>query len=128
MSESDNSSRQQFSLPRFQFSLRWLLIAVTGICVLLGFAYVFDALVLIVIGMLLWCAIPTPLVICLIYGQGDYRAFAIGALMPWVVSWIEAARGSVFSGLEVLLLMVPSLLCGILAVATRRWVARRTGP
>jgi hypothetical protein len=128
MPESAKPSRQQISLPRFQFSLGWLLIAVTGICVLLGLAYVFDAFVFAVIGMLLWCAIPTPLVICLVYGQGDHRAFAIGALMPWVVSWIEAARGSVFSGLGVLLLVVPSLLCGLLAVATRRWVVRRASP
>jgi hypothetical protein len=126
MSESAKPSRRQISLPRFQFSLGWLLIVVTVICLLLGLADVFDGLIQLVIGTLLWCAIPTPLVICTVYGRGDYQAFSIGGLIPWVSAVFGTPQLNPF-GLGPLVLIIPSAVCGILAVATRRWVVRRAG-
>ena len=127
MPESTEPSRAEISLPRFQFSLGWLLIAVTVICVLLGLADLLDGLIELVIGTLLWCAIPTPLVICTVYGSGDYRAFSIGGLIPWVSAMFGTPQLSGI-GLGPLLLIIPSAICGVLAVATRRWVVRRTSP
>src|SRR5688500_14658622 len=114
MPESAKPSRQQISLPRFQFSLGWLLIAVTVICVLLGLADVFDGLIELVVVTLLWCAIPTPLVICTVYGSGDYRAFSIGGLIPWVSVIFGTPRLN--GSLAPLAIIIPSAVCGLLAV------------
>lgn len=117
------SARPAPARPRFQFSLFWLMVAVTVVAVVLGlgaslgpvFGIVWYAAL-----FLVRCAIPTPLLICAIYGRGSIRAFAIGALVPWVVGFIS--EGQQLSVLMLLLTVCYSLACGFLAVATWRWV------
>lgn len=122
-------STRPLRLPRFQYSLKWLLIAVTVVAVLLGmfasFAYAFWF----VIVAIFWCVIPTPLLIGAIYGQGDLRTFAIGALVPWLAFWWNPPvppTGPYLGRLLgwALFLFVMSGACGAVAVATRRWIER----
>jgi hypothetical protein len=54
-------------------------------------------------------------VITAIFGRGDIQSFAIGALVPWLalLPWM--------SSMAVWLLVLP-IICGTLAVITRRWL------
>ena len=109
------STRRWLPLPRFQFSLAWLLIAVAVVAIALGFASSFRSF----IGSLLFvsacCVLPTPFVIAAIFGRGDIQSFAIGALVPWLtlLPWM--------SSMAIWLLVLP-IICGTLAVITRRWL------
>jgi hypothetical protein len=119
------SSRPLLSLPRFQFSLAWLMIVVTIVAVILGLGAslgsVFGVAVY-VMYLIVRCVVPTPLVICAIFGRGHVRAFAIGALMPWVmvIPW-ESNQGSLIA---LVISLICSAACGFLAVATWRWLRR----
>jgi amino acid permease len=97
------STRQLLSLPRFQFSLAWLLIAMTIIAVALGLAVTVGSLVSAVLFAVICCVLPTPLVICALFARGDVQAsafvFGIG-------------------------LAVMATTCGALAVTTRRLIRR----
>jgi hypothetical protein len=118
-------SRSLFSLPRFQFSLTGLLITVTVVAVLLGFAHVFGDFVGAVLFAVVCCVLPTPLVICAIFARGDIQAFAIGALVPWwtLIGWMP--NRSALS-IALWLLFMPAI-CGIVATFTRRWIQRFGG-
>ncbi len=63
----------------------------------------------------IWCVLPTPFVIAAIFGRGDIQAFAIGALVPWL------RASSRMSSMAIWLLILP-VICGTLAVITRRWL------
>ena len=117
------SVRPAATRPRFQFSLFWLMAAVTVVAVVLGlgasvgpvFGIVWYAVL-----FLVRCAILTPLLICAIYGRGSTRVFSIGALVPWVVSF--ASDGQQSSILSLFLYACCSVVCGFLAIATWHWV------
>ena len=116
------SQRPILSLPRFQFSLAWLLIAVTIVAVALGLAVTVGSFVSAVLFAVICCVLPTPLVICAIFARGDVQAFAIGALVPWATlfAWAPGNSPFVFGvGLAVM-----ATTCGALAVATRRLIRR----
>jgi hypothetical protein len=69
--------------PRFQFSLRGLLIAMTVVAILLGLI-VFplgQMIVGLLLAVLLRGVLPTVAVAAAIYGQGRVQAFAIGAVV-----------------------------------------------
>jgi hypothetical protein len=114
--------------PRFQFSLGWLMIVVSIVCVTLGVwqmlprgfvGYLFvDPLVL---GL-----IPTVLVSCTIYAKGDIQAFAIGALVPWS-SLILVRDGPISIWRLGMWMVFVGGMCGALAVVMRRWLADRDG-
>jgi hypothetical protein len=70
------------------------------------------------------CIVPTPLVICAVYGRGDVRAFSIGALNPWVVSIALRFPDPYGTFFEMIWLIVMGGICGVLAVVTRRWIWR----
>ena len=112
------------SLPKIQFSLARLMVVMTLVAILLGFAVTVGGLIPLLLLSLIWCVVPTPLVICAIFGRGDIRAFAIGGLVPWLILW----QSTLFqSGLIVpVLLTVMSVICGIVAVATFRWVTSQS--
>jgi hypothetical protein len=118
------SSRPLISLPRFQFSLAWLLIVVTVVAVVLGLSVTLGSLLGTVFFAIVYCVLPTPLVICAIFARGDIQAFAIGAIVPWwtVASWMPNTS-SFFSAIW---LVVVSTTCGTVAAITRRWI-RRSG-
>ncbi len=130
MAKSDPSietrrARSLLSLPRFQFSLAWLMIAVTIVAVILGLGASLGSVfgvAFYVFYLLVRCVVPTPLVICAIFGRGLLRAFAIGALVPWVMIIPgEANPGSLIS---LIMVLICSAACGFLAAATWRWVRR----
>jgi hypothetical protein len=111
---------------RFQFSLRNLLIGVAVVALLLGmFAVAAGLLAWLLTIAVIWI-LPTPFVVAAVYGRGDFRAFAIGALVPWVSLWSGQYLGASFVemiGRTVQLLIVAGI-CGALAVVSRRWIER----
>jgi hypothetical protein len=103
--------------------LSQLLVIVTAAALVLGLVVTINNIVPLFISVLVWCVLPTPLVICAIFGRGDLRAFAIGSLVPWV-SLLSGRAWQ--SGLTILVwLVVMPLVCGIVAVLTYRWVVWR---
>jgi hypothetical protein len=72
-------------------------------------------------AIFLWCVLPTPFVICALFGRGDVRAFAIGGLVPWLTYF----RGAPGNGELLFSLVIMAPICGVVAVATFRWVQRR---
>jgi hypothetical protein len=109
-------------MPRVQFSLKWLMIALTVACILLFLSTTIGDFIPATIAFGFWCIVPTPIVILAIYGRADQQAFAIGALIPWATMIFFRGPGS-FTFFTALLWLLPmSALCGVLAVATRRWI------
>ena len=110
-------------MPRFQFSLWWLMVAITVVCILLFLTVTFGGFFGILIASVVWCAIPTPIVIFAIYARGDLQAFAIGALVPWVILLVVLRTPATTSFFAAVIWLLPmSALCGALAAATRRWI------
>ena len=110
---------------RFQFSLFWLMVTVTVVAVVLGLGSTLGSFFSELLYLAVCCVVPTPLIICVVFARGYTRAFAIGALVPWVMlfPW-TTGRGS-FLILTVTLIL--SAICGILAAGTWRWIRRNEG-
>jgi hypothetical protein len=108
-------ARRWLPLPRLQFGFAWLLIAVVVLAVFLGLASTFRDFIGSLLFVSVCCVLPTPLVIAAIFGRGDIQSFAIGALVPWLtlIPWM--------STMALWLLILP-IICGTLAVITRRWL------
>jgi hypothetical protein len=102
-------------LPRLRHSLVWLLIAVTAAAIVLGFASTFRDFVSSLLFVSVCCVLPTPFVTAAIFGRGDLQSFAIGALVPWLtlLPWMSTMA---------LWLVILPIICGTLAVITRRWL------
>jgi hypothetical protein len=115
VNSSARSKRRWLPLPRFQFSLAWLLIGVTVVAIALGMASSFRDFIGSLFFVAVCCVLPTPFVIAAIFGRGDIQSFAIGALVPWLtlLPWM--------SSMAIWLLILP-VICGTLAVVTRRWL------
>jgi hypothetical protein len=101
------------------------MIAVTVAAVLLFLAVKFVDYLEVVIASVFWCILPTPLVVFAIYDRGDYQAFSIGALLPWLMliamDFPLPASGYLTASFW---LFSMSTICGVLAAATRRWIQR----
>src|SRR5207237_935330 len=121
---SNQESRRLFALPRFQFSLAKLMIAVTVIAILIFLATSVGSFIEMVFFTITACIIPTPFVIGAIYGRGDIRAFSIGALVPWVAAITVHYPGPLAALLELIWMLTTGTICGVLAVVTRRFIAR----
>jgi hypothetical protein len=113
--------------PRLQFSLRWLFFAITGLAVFLGLSVLLGSTFAEIVWLFVSVVLPGPLVIAAIFGRGTIQAFAIGALVPWIVwsfgkfplnSWGFSFAMSIY-------LFLACAISGGLAVATRRWLDRR---
>jgi hypothetical protein len=115
--------------PRFQFSLRNLLIAVAVLAVLLGLFAVAGGILAWLLAILVVWILPTPLVVAAVYSRGDIRAFSIGALVPWVSRWTNLPIGESLVGVleSTVRLLVIAGICGAVAVSTRRWIERDPG-
>jgi len=111
-----------FPMPRFQFSLWWLMVAITVVCVVLFLSVTVGDFLQIAIASVLWCILPTPIVILAIYGRGDWQAFAIGAMVPWVTLIVFRVPGSLSFFAASLWLLPMCVTCGIVAGVTRRWI------
>jgi hypothetical protein len=114
--------------PRFQFSLRLLLAAVTIVAVLLGLgAFLTGQLLLgLMLAVLLRGVIPTMAVVTAFYGRGDLRAFAIGAVVVCVPTMTTDLGRLGFGDLVVgtVAQFVAIGFCGFVAVGVRRWLER----
>jgi hypothetical protein len=114
------SPRPFLPIPRFQFSLFWLLVVVTIVALFFGIGTMSRSVMSAAFFALVCCLLPTPLVICAIFGRGDVQAFALGALIPWTMLALRMASYSVVHLLFWLLILPPT--CGAIAVLTRRWL------
>jgi hypothetical protein len=100
----------------------WLMVAVT-IAALALFLYVtIGNFIEIAFASVVWCIIPTPLVVFAIYAKGDLQTLGIGSLIPWAV--LVGLEAPAFNSYFVasLWLLPMSAMCGVLAVAIRRWL------
>jgi hypothetical protein len=97
-----------------------MLIIVTAVAILLGLGV---SLGVVVLASLVWCVVPTPLVICALFDRGDRQAFSIGALIPWIQMLVfRFPVIDSFIALTVWVLVLGAV-CGAVAVVTRRWIA-----
>jgi hypothetical protein len=138
MSDSDASSPDPMlppdRIPPLQFSLAWLLMAVTLVAVLLGlsqttagFSIVASMLSALVEGVL-----PAALVICALFGRGELRTFSIGALVPWLVTrpypQLAVGIGRISDWWSVIVVwgftLVTAAASGAVAVVAYRWIQR----
>jgi len=84
-----------------------------------------------IFASMVWYVLPASLIACAIYGRGDFQAFAIGALVPYVSSLFgggplrQASTAGAFWTLVYLLLV--GGVCGVVAVLTRRWIEQHGG-
>ena len=113
-------------MPRFQFSMWWLMVILTAACMILFLAVTFGRffgnVFEVALASVLWCVLPTPLLMFAIYARGDAQAFAIGALIPWVALIVLRFPGS-FSVFAVSIWLLPMCtVCGVIAGVTRRWI------
>ncbi len=108
-------SRRSFLLPKFRLGFAWMLVAVAILFLAMGAVSSFRDLIGSLFFVSVCCVLPTPLVVAAIFGRGDIQSFAIGALVPWftLLPWM--------STMAMWLLILP-LICGTIAVLTRRWL------
>ncbi len=109
-------------MPRYQFSLWWLMVAITVASILLFLTVSVSDFLEVAFASILWCIVPTPIVIFAIYGRGDLQAFAIGALVPWVTLLMFGYPGGLSLFVASLWLLPMCGICGVVATATRRWI------
>lgn len=109
-------------MAKFQFSMRWLLVLVTVACVALFLIFSVSGFVELAMAWFWLCILPTPLLIIAIYGRGDLQAAAIGSLMPWLFMAVFREPGSFGFFTPIVWLLPMSLVCGIIAGVTHRWL------
>ena len=117
---------QHTAPPRFQFSLWWLMIVMSIVCVTLGVWEILPRgfIGYLVVDPFLLGVIPTALVTCAVYAEGDTRTFAIGALVP-LASVIMTRDGQLSVWHFGFWTVFMGGVCGALAVALRRWLEYR---
>ncbi len=103
-----------------------LMITVTLVAVLLGLSVLFGGFVGAIFAALVWCVLPTPLVICAVYGRRNLQAFAIGGLIPWGLFVMRIPPLTTFLPMTIWLVALGGV-CGTVAVVTRRWLERSGG-
>lgn len=120
-----HASRNPGRPRRWQFSLAGLFLVVSAIAIVLGLSVTVGSFVATVIFGLVYCVLPTPLVICAIFARGDAQAFSIGVLIPWWTHNVWLPQAS-FVSLAIWLLAMGTT-CGTVAAITRRWIAASNG-
>jgi hypothetical protein len=115
--------------PRFQFSLAALLLLITVTAVFLGLVTtVAGSILFLVFSWIILYILPTVILVWAIYGSGDVRAFAIGALVPIVAFTIQGQTAAGHSFMERTIgLAATSGVCGLVASITRRWLLENRG-
>lgn len=116
--------------PRLRFGLRWLFALMAIVAVAL--AMLSFPLGLLVVNWLLLVmfrgVLPTIAVVAVVFASGDWRAFALGALVA-LLPHLFGAGGGVYdrtsAAFAVALPLANVAICGSLAVAARRWFVRR---
>jgi hypothetical protein len=123
--------------PRFQFTIRTMLIFTAVVAVLCSVLFTMPEWAAELIFFWLVCIVPAILVTLLIYGDRDQRTFGVGALFPSGFGFL-AGLGitsvnlpnlpvwlSVNGRLEIVLFWLFGALNGYLCVLTRRWIEKR---
>ena len=100
----------------------WLMVAITIASILLFLTVTFGGFIKVVILSSFWCVLPTPILIFAIYARGGLQAFAIGALVPWVMLLASGFLERMDPIPAAIWLLPMSAICGIVAAATRRWI------
>jgi hypothetical protein len=103
-----------------------LMTVVTLVAVLLGLSAVVEGFAASLAAAFVWCLLPTPLVVFAIFGRRDEQAFAVGALVPWVLFVMRMPARTLLLP-EAIWLPVLGGICGTVAVLTRRWIDRSGG-
>ena len=107
------------SWPRFQFSLKTLLIVATVLAVLLGVGNLLPAVVQVLLAGLLLVVILPALLVTAVSARGPPQAFAQGVLGTTVVWQVISPLDSL---LEVPLWLVGCGLSGMVAIFVREWL------
>lgn len=79
--------------PKWQFSLRTLMIGMTGFAFLCGILAVMPGAFFYVLIGLAWFAVSGWLATGLIFARGDQRAFCIGAAIVFLSTWTRIGGG-----------------------------------
>jgi hypothetical protein len=115
-------------VPRFQFSVRWLLISVAVVAGLLALASlnVGQVILGLLFTVVLCGLLPTVAVASAVYARGDLRTFAIGAVVASIPLLTSDLGQMGFPALVVgtISQLIAMALCGAAAVVTRRWLDR----
>ncbi len=69
---------------RWQFSIRAMMVAITGVAVVIGMVFVFPNWLAEPLAYCFAIASPSVLAVAAIYGRDNVRVFAIGAMSPQV--------------------------------------------
>ncbi len=102
----------------------WVMVFITVACIFLFFAVTFGDFIGLTVASLVWCVLPTPLIIFVVYGRGDLQAFALGALVPWITLIVRTPNSVTLLAATFWLLPL-SAICGFTAAMTRRWLLSR---
>ena len=105
--------------PRFQFSLKTLLIVATVVAVVLGIGGLLPALLRSLLGAVLLVVVVPGLLVTSVYARGPPQAFAQGVLGTTVVWQAMAPTDTLSKTLAWLLLSVVS---GMVAIFVREWI------
>lgn len=118
----------QSPAPRFQFSLRWLLVSVAIVALVFGLGSfpIGQGLLGLLLAIMLQGLLPTVAIVTAIYGRGDVKAFAIGAAVCSIPILTAEIGPMNLAGLGIATVsqLIAMGVCGFVAVATRRWLAR----
>jgi hypothetical protein len=107
-----------------QFSLTQLLIVFTAAAIVLGFWDTIPATFHFFSRIIIY-TFPAVLLAAAVYGRGDYRAFAIGALVPfvhWLANWPFYDTSPSYRIAELFQLIMAAIVCGTATLLTRRWI------
>jgi hypothetical protein len=126
---SSRSSGKGSYRPPVQYSLFRLMVGMTLVAILLGLLVTLSGTIIYSLFFSTMAYIvPAALVACVVYGRGDFQAFAIGAMIPFIGVFIgvTASRPSFAAsiGLFVQLIVLASV-CGTVTALTRRWIVQQ---
>jgi hypothetical protein len=117
-------------MPKFRFSLRWLMIvvAIAAIALVLFSLPLLHAVAVWIATAVFRGVVPTMALVGSVFSRGDSRAFSLGVLVASVPVVLGAIGLSAFHASGVLLAAASQLfycvVCGAVAVASRRWLVR----
>ncbi len=134
----ENDGSEARPEPSFQFSLKTMFLATTGVAVGMSLLFAAPRIVNLIAATCFFLLLPAVLTVVLVYGRGYQRTFCIGALfpaglgcgspfgasMPVMMTYglIDSGRAaSVYHpGVSVAVIYAFSMLFGVIAIGIRR--------
>lgn len=113
-----------------QYSLRSLIGLMTGAAVVCFVLFVLPQPLSSILLSSCYLLGSTALLSLLIYGSGNYRAFAVGCILPITTCWLGLfMRGAPFGARNdlgfLLTIGILTLASGLVSVGVRRWCERQ---